>query len=121
MSLRQSDLQRLAKLLGLLGSSHDGEVLAAARKAHSLLIEKGATWYQALQVTEIVEPSAGRKPKAAPVHHQQAQALLEHQALLTPWEKQFLQGILDFSALTNEQREKLEEIRTKVEAAVTMA
>ena len=37
MSLHQSDLQKLAKLLGMTGSDHDGEVLSVARKAHQLI------------------------------------------------------------------------------------
>ena len=35
---------RLVKLLGLLGSSHDGEIAAAGRKAHQLLRRLGLTW-----------------------------------------------------------------------------
>jgi hypothetical protein len=39
---------QLAKLLGLLGSSFDGEVVSAARKAHALLIANDWTWQQLL-------------------------------------------------------------------------
>ena len=35
---------RLAKLLGMIGSQHDGEALAAARKAHQCLHQLGLTW-----------------------------------------------------------------------------
>jgi hypothetical protein len=39
---------QLAKLLGMLGSSFDGEVLVAARKAHALVIANDWTWPQLL-------------------------------------------------------------------------
>src|SRR5262245_19973274 len=42
------DYGLLAKILGRLGSSHDGEVLAAARKAHELLSRAGITWGELL-------------------------------------------------------------------------
>ena len=35
---------RIAKLLGMCGSAHDGEVLNAARKADALVREHGLTW-----------------------------------------------------------------------------
>jgi hypothetical protein len=41
-------LDRLAKLLGLIGSDHDGEVVAAARKADELRRAAGLTWAQLL-------------------------------------------------------------------------
>ena len=34
----------LAKLLGLLGSDHDGEIVAAGRKAHQFIRCLGLTW-----------------------------------------------------------------------------
>jgi len=44
------DLRRLAKLLGMLGSRHDGEVVAAARKAHALVRESGVTWDEIIKL-----------------------------------------------------------------------
>jgi hypothetical protein len=35
---------RLARLLGMIGSDHDGEALNAARMADRLVREKGLTW-----------------------------------------------------------------------------
>jgi hypothetical protein len=43
-----ADRERLAKISGLLGSSHDGEVVAAARKAEALRRTSGLTWAQLL-------------------------------------------------------------------------
>lgn len=44
MLSQRLDLKKLAKLLGLLGSRHDGEALAAARKAHAMVTSSGETW-----------------------------------------------------------------------------
>jgi hypothetical protein len=38
------DRQRLAKVLGMTGSAHDGEALAAIRKANELIVAAGMTW-----------------------------------------------------------------------------
>ena len=42
------DRERLARVLGLMGSSHDGEALAAARKACALIRVAGLTWPEIL-------------------------------------------------------------------------
>jgi hypothetical protein len=36
--------QHLCKLLGMLGSSHDGEVESAGRKAHNFIRQLNVTW-----------------------------------------------------------------------------
>ena len=41
---------RLCKLLGLLGSHHDGEVLAAARTAHEFIRQAGLIWPDIIKV-----------------------------------------------------------------------
>ena len=42
------DLRRLARVCGLLGSEHDGEVLAAARQAEKIRKKLGVTWEELL-------------------------------------------------------------------------
>jgi hypothetical protein len=42
------DLQRLARVCGLLGSDHDGEALAAARQAEKIRKKVGLTWEELL-------------------------------------------------------------------------
>jgi hypothetical protein len=44
-ALLPADLNRLAKLLGLLGSDHLGECDNAARAAHRLVQQYGCTWF----------------------------------------------------------------------------
>jgi hypothetical protein len=43
-----AEVDQLAKLLGMLGSAFDGEVLVAARKAHALVINNDWTFPQLL-------------------------------------------------------------------------
>jgi hypothetical protein len=42
------DRDKLVKMLGMLGSRHDGEVAAAGRSAHTLLTDAGTTWNEVL-------------------------------------------------------------------------
>lgn len=42
---------QLAKILGLLGSAHDGEVLAAARQAQAYLAQRKLRWADVLGAT----------------------------------------------------------------------
>ncbi len=58
--LRDDIRARLAKLLGMLGSAHDGEVVAAGRMADRLVREAGATWF------DVVAPALPRPMRAAP-------------------------------------------------------
>jgi hypothetical protein len=44
-------LDRLTKLLGMLGSAHDGERAVATRKAHELIRRHGLTWSEVLNAT----------------------------------------------------------------------
>jgi hypothetical protein len=46
------DRQRLAKVLGLTDSAHEGEALAAARKANELIVAAGITWDAVVQPSD---------------------------------------------------------------------
>lgn len=48
MALSEQDRQRLASILGMLGSEHDGERASAARKAEQLRRKADATWDELL-------------------------------------------------------------------------
>ena len=54
-----TELERLIKLLGLLASTHDGEVLAAARHAVRWVAEKGTDWQTLLTPEPLPLPVAG--------------------------------------------------------------
>ena len=113
MSLHASDLQKLAKLLGLVGSDHDGEALSAARKAHQFITSKGATWHDAFGVSETVAP--------APAHCNIATDLLRHKTHLTDFERRFLIGIMAHAKLSPKQTQTLETIQAKVAVSVNIS
>ena len=57
------DRELLEKLLGMIGSPHDGEALAAARKADALVRRAGLTWPDVLAGRDQPPPQV----EAAPV------------------------------------------------------
>jgi hypothetical protein len=75
---------RLARVLGLLGSAHDGEALAAARTAERMRRDAGATW------REIVEPATPAAEWADEVEADPTGFCLDRSELLTDWERHFL-------------------------------
>ena len=106
MSLHNNDLQKLAKLLGLVGSSSDGEALSAARKAHQFVTSKNATWFDCFGIAETVTPMLP--------HQELARDLLKHKTVLDTFERNFLVGILSYKKLSEKQVNQLETIRLKV-------
>jgi hypothetical protein len=55
MALPSRDAQKLARILGMLGSAHSGERDAAALAAHKLIFERGLTWPTILGVEGAVD------------------------------------------------------------------
>jgi hypothetical protein len=47
---------RLSKVLGLLGSSHDGEALAAGRRANAMVRSASCTWSDLVQPPRLPPP-----------------------------------------------------------------
>ena len=83
------DRERLAKLLGMLGSCHDGEVVAAARQAERLRAEAGLTWPEIL-VPRLPPPWRGQNVRTV------ADAIdfvIEHEVVLTDWERGFVRDL----------------------------
>lgn len=98
---------RLAKLLGMLGSSHDGEILAAARAAEKYRREAGITWFQILSASEDGDEDDDEAK-------QMIDFIVKHAKILTEWERKFMisigQGHNNGRSLTNKQRQTLERI-----------
>lgn len=112
--LTASDRALLSKLLGMTGSNHDGEVIAAARKAAALVQSRGMTWPVILGVGDASPPTAPE-----PDHVTEARDMLgKGRGICTRWEMDFLRGILAFKALSPYQRQTLDGIREKVLAAL---
>ena len=110
---------RLAKLLGLLGSDHDGEVAAAGRRAHKLLTEAKLTWHAVIAPPPVVvnapEPAQRRwrepRDTAATIAE-----LLRWPEPQTAWELDFLRSVAGRHSLTEKQEAVLERIFKKVRA-----
>lgn len=110
--LTSTDLSLLSKLLGMVGSDHDGEALAAARKADALVRGRGRTWPEVLGLDDAPPPEAD--------HIALARELLGRgKAICTAWEMRFLRGILGFKNLSAHQLQTLDGIAAKVAAAST--
>jgi hypothetical protein len=105
---------RVAKLLGMLGSSHDGEVLNAARMADRAVRDAGLTWTDALQPT-LPGPKPTQRP---PVAHWRptCRRLLERPHDLNPWERDFVRGIEHAAMLSVKQHRCLRSIVERVDA-----
>ena len=115
-NLSSADLSTLAKILGLIGSNHDAEALAAARKAHALVRAKGTTWPTVLGI------DADQPTIPEPIHLTLARDLLGRgKGICTDWEMRFLRGVLAFKTLTHQQQQSLDGIRAKVDAAISNA
>jgi hypothetical protein len=83
------DLQRLARVCGLLGSEHDGEALAAARQAEKIRKKVGLTWEELL-VPSARQRSADPPPEDLTDWRWACHFCLERYWLLTSWELDFV-------------------------------
>ena len=107
------DRDRLARVLGMLGSAHDGEVVAAARQAERLRADAGLTW------NDIVIPRlpAPKRQNVASVADAIA-FVLRHQTALTEWELSFAESIRQARyRLSEKQIEVLKRLVQKVQRA----
>ena len=82
---------RLAAVLGMLGSAHDGEALAAARMAERMRREAGATWHELLAASE---PHTATE---APPWRQLVQSCQARPGRLTAWEVGFVREIAGYT------------------------
>jgi hypothetical protein len=99
------DRRKLARVLGMMGSLHDGEVLAAARLAETLRSQSGCMWHELLSANPADDP------------HDQIVRCLGHPELLTDWEIEFLHSLRGFAEVSPKQQAILDRIAAKVGAA----
>ncbi|HEY1301061.1 MAG TPA: hypothetical protein VGF07_11235 [Stellaceae bacterium] len=79
------DRDRLGKLLGLLGSDHDGEVAAAGRMADALVRGAGLTW-PAIVAAPVILDHAATLAEVIDAAYAWPEAITE-------WEWQFLRSV----------------------------
>lgn len=101
-------LDKLVKLLGLLGSDHAGERDAAGLAAHRLLQQHKATW------REILTPAPEHREPLQSTWRTACAELAERPDDLRPWELKFVTDLPKFQRLSTKQRYVLFEIAERV-------
>ena len=87
--------RKLVAILGLLGSSHDGEVLAAANRATALLRRHGVSWNDVVSQAAQAPPhqNAYRPPQRRTIgdqHRMSFELCRQRLGAITAWERKFL-------------------------------
>lgn len=111
-ALPDADRTKLAKLLGMLGSSHVGERDAAACAAHRLVQQHGVTWHDV-----VTPPPVRLQTYSSPPRQPQPPEWIDdlflakrNQEFCTSWEQKFLSSITTASRLSPKQKTVLEKI-----------
>jgi hypothetical protein len=107
---RTAELEKLCKLLGMLGSDHPGERDNAACRAVALLKSIGLTW------EDVILPSQGLIPASKPTNSltRKIAILQSNSHLLNAWEKKFLGNIRHFRRLSPKQMATIDKLVAKV-------
>jgi hypothetical protein len=116
-ALARSDLvEHLAKLLGMLGSDHLGEVANAGRLADKLVRSAGLTWADI--VAPVLLPPPDADGDTDPIHdwRRTAAACSRYPHLLNSWEAEFVAGLPRFPRLSRRQHAILVKIVTRLRA-----
>jgi hypothetical protein len=101
------DRRRLVKVLGMLGSRHDGEVLAAARLAQHMLGQSKTSWGELLGV------KPGEEPEPLP---QEDEASGKAKGRFgDPDYPEMLKAVLKSRAIDPKSRKKMEAMSEKLE------
>jgi hypothetical protein len=107
---------RLAKLLGMLGSDHAAEVATFGAAADRLVREHNLTWSDILQPQKVVvvEEDRWRPPPSSDAWRGTVSMCLRCPRLLSDWETGFLNNLLHYSSLSPKQAACLQTISTKL-------
>jgi hypothetical protein len=119
--LSPSLASKLVKVLGLLGSAHDGEVAAAGRRAHSMLQAEGLTWNEVINpaTPRLEQPYRPQRRWRQPWSPSDAAALcLQWPEVLDAWETDFCRSITAQRQISAKQAAVLAKIIGKVETFV---
>ncbi len=121
--LAPADRTRLARVLGMLGSPHQGERDAAALAADRLVRGRGLDWLDVLGGSERAEPISRPGWTAPPTvdHMADVRVCQRHFNSLTTWEMGFISDLAQRRSVTQRQREVLAAIAAKVRTAGSRA
>jgi hypothetical protein len=107
-------IDRLCKLLGMLGSDHEGERAVAGRLASDLLRANKLTWADVIGAEPSEVPCFRVRTWHEPRGHREAAAeCLAWPEILTDWETDFLKSISSRWRLSGRQRHCLVRIIDK--------
>jgi hypothetical protein len=110
-----AELAKLIKLLGMLGSAHEGERAVAGLKATELLRSLNMTWPDVINPIphQLALPDTHKTP---PSGIRPELALLRNNLdLLTPWERRFVFDLGRFRRLSPKQRTVVDKLVRKVQ------
>jgi hypothetical protein len=111
LHLTRDRLMKLAKVCSLLGSSHDGEALSAARRADEIVRRAGVSW------NEVLAPSYRALPtsSAPPMSVAEKLALCSrYSSLFNPWERKFIRDLHHYRHPTPKQLALLVRLAEKI-------
>ncbi len=106
--------QKLAAVLGMLGSAHEGEILAAARQAERLRRQAGTTWGDLL--VPRLPPRAEPQPTGRGVFDMANFCLDFGDTLLSEWETEFCRSVGIRAANGRRVSEKQLAVLTRIHA-----
>jgi hypothetical protein len=110
---------KLVKVLGMLGSAHDGEVAAAGRRADAMVKGAGLSW------GDVIAPAAPRSEQPQRPQRRWRRTTLPSDTaalcllwpeVLTDWETNFCRSIVGRRRISAKQTVVLERLARKVEA-----
>jgi hypothetical protein len=118
----EADRDKLVKILRMFGSDHDGEVAAAARRAHKILHDRSLDWDDLIIS---IKPARQKQRREHYVEDDEEADLIrkcaERNLCLTAWENEFVTSIsasiLEWGRLTPKQRAVLDRIVNKLKLA----
>ena len=119
-TIGQSVIDRLTKLLGMLGSAHDGERGVAAAKADELVLSRGLTWSDVVarpQPASAPRRSSSKGWREPETIREKIDVALRYRGLLNAWEASFLIDVKRFRHPSPKQRACIERIYRRVRAA----
>jgi hypothetical protein len=124
--MMEADRDKLVKILRMFGSNHDGEVAAAARRAHQLVKSRSLDWDDLI----IAIGGGGRQEQARPRYERPPpppsdddeagliKRCSERAKALSEWETEFIESIsasiIEWGRLTPRQRASLDRIVNKL-------
>ena len=124
--LSATERERLVKLLGMLGSDHDGERASAGLLAARLLRDKGLTWTQVISSgPSQTYPRPQASPWQPPTSTCPSSRLgdmrlaLNNLASLSEWERDFVRSIAQRPRWSPKQAARFAEVVDKVRSRTT--